>query len=421
LILPFIDLKNGRLIPESTRPTGGPAAEDSGPVDRRHIAFLIRKNFSSIGGVQSLNSRLYEVLSPIYDIEKISYDGPEWGVPFYFPAFYQRAARNGASLVYCDDAVTALIGSRIRAKTGKTVVAGVHGLDIVLPVPWYQKRLRRALANIDKIICISRATAEQVRLRGGRSEQIEVIPGAVEKKIRRFPKDDSLYNHLASILGVDLRGKKVLVSVGRPVKRKGFDRFATEVFPRLPQDHIYIVIGPKPSTPIWIKSLAPILGSELYRNLLLASGSYTIHDELVKLSRDRDRIFYINGVSQELRDMFLSAGDLFIMPNRTVDGDMEGFGLVALEAASRGLPVIATAIEGIVDAVCDGLNGYCVPESDHRAMARLIIELTGSPERLHELSLRAGEYTRSTFSQEKLIVRFRQIFDNLLTSSGRSA
>jgi glycosyltransferase involved in cell wall biosynthesis len=149
----------------------------------------------------------------------------------------------------------------------------------------------------------------------------------------------------------------------------------------------------------------------------LASGSYSMHEDLVRQS-DHPRFYYLNGVSEELRDRLYAAADLFIMPNRSVEGDMEGFGLVALEAAVRGVPVVATGIEGIVDAVIDGQNGFCVPEGDNGAMLGIIMALAEDPFKLAAFSRRAAEFTRQRFSSEKVFSQYRKLFDSLLDDGG---
>jgi phosphatidylinositol alpha-1,6-mannosyltransferase len=329
--------------------------------------------------------------------------------------FYFKAMRNGAGLVYCDDAVTSLVAPRIRRASGPKLVAAMHGLDVILPIDWYQKRLRAAIKSLDKIICLSRATAAEVKRRGGREDQVEIIPGAVDENPTGFARDDTLYDKINGMLGIDLRSKKVLISVGRCVKRKGFDGFVKRVFHRLSDEYVYIIVSPEPRTPMWIKTLRPFLGRKLHHNLLLASGAYTMHSDLKRLSRDHERLFYLNGVSEEMRDLLFSAGDLFIMPNRTVEGDMEGFGLVALEAASRGLPVVATAIEGISDAVIEGRNGFCVEENDWQKMTYIIETMTSDRRELEQFKIRAREFTLANYSREKVFGRYAQLFDNLMS------
>jgi glycosyltransferase involved in cell wall biosynthesis len=59
--------------------------------------------------------------------------------------------------------------------------------------------------------------------------------------------------------------------------------------------------------------------------------------------------------------------DLFVQPNIPVPGDMEGFGLVTIEAAMRGTPVVAADLEGIKDAVVDGHTGILLAPQDGQA------------------------------------------------------
>jgi glycosyltransferase involved in cell wall biosynthesis len=385
------------------------------PTDKLNpkVIFLLRQNPAGLGGVQRLSAILTDGLSKHYDIQKIIWKGPDWSMPLSIPLFYYKSVRSDAALIHCDDAFTCLIGGRIRSSSGKKVVGAVHGLDLILPIPWYQDQLRLALQKLDKITTVSRATAEQVKKRGIHPSKIEIIPPAAEAAPRFIPKDETLYNRLERQIGVDLRQKKVLISIGRPVKRKGFDRFISDVFPHLPDDYVYIVAGPKPKTPMWLGSVRPFLGEKLHRYLQLAAGSYSMHDDLVRLSR-HPRIFYLNGVSQELKEYIYAAADLFIMPNVTVEGDMEGFGLVALEAAVRGVPVVATGIEGIVDAVTDGQNGFCVHEGDNGGMLGIIMALLDDPLKLETIRERTAEYTLRRFAPERIFGLYRRLFDGLL-------
>jgi glycosyltransferase involved in cell wall biosynthesis len=381
----------------------------------KKIIFLLRQNPAGVGGVQRLSTILTEGLAQDYDIQKIIWKGPDWAMPLSFAQFYYKATRSDAELVHCDDAFTCLIGGKIRSATNKIMVGAVHGLDLILPIPWYQKQLRAALQKFDKITTISRASAEQAKKRGVDQSRIAIIPPAGETAPTLINRDERLYNCLEHELGIDLRQKKVLISIGRPVKRKGFDSFITDVFPHLPDDYIYIIAGPKPSTPLGLTLAKPILSENLYHCLRLAAGSYSMHDDLVRLSH-HPRIFYLNGVSENLRNNLYAAADLFIMPNKTVEGDMEGFGLVVLEAAARGVPVVATGIEGILDAVIDGENGFCVPEGDNGAMLGIIMALLDDPLKLATLKQRAMDCTKKRFAPERIFSLYNKLFEELFQS-----
>ena len=65
--------------------------------------------------------------------------------------------------------------------------------------------------------------------------------------------------------------------------------------------------------------------------------------------------------------------DVFVMPNISVNDDQEGFGIVILEAGCHGLPVIATNIEGIQDAIIEGKTGRLIGENDVQGFIQAIL------------------------------------------------
>jgi len=384
--------------------------------DNKSIVFLIRKNPGTIGGVQRHNARLMEGLSGAFNAGQVVWRGPEWGAPFYYPLFYYKSARNGAQLVHCDDAVTSILGATIKKRTGKLVVGTVHGLDVILPIKRYQDIVSRALGRLDKVICVSGATAREVKIRGVPEEKIEIIPNSAELVEHPPEKNDLVLEKIRNKTGIDLRGKKVLFSLGRPLRRKGFDYFIKKIFVNLPDDFVYMVAGPPQKEPFWLRTTSPFIKDETRRLLLIASGCDSVSDELEKLSA-MPRVHYLKTISEELRELLFAGADLFIMPNRTVPGDMEGFGIVALEAAARGVPVVATGIEGIPDAVVHGRNGFCVDENDDAGMIEAILNLTGDPEKLREAGERARIFSRDNFAPEKIYSRYEKLFEDLLRRS----
>ena len=86
--------------------------------------------------------------------------------------------------------------------------------------------------------------------------------------------------------------------------------------------------------------------------------------QIVSKRKLENQVVMLGRVSDDTRKVLLNASDIFIMPNNTVDDDIEGFGIVILEAGSCGLPVVASNLQGIRDAITDGKNGYLVGEGD---------------------------------------------------------
>jgi len=114
-------------------------------------------------------------------------------------------------------------------------------------------------------------------------------------------------------------------------------------------------------------------------------------------------------------------GDLFVMPNIHVPGDIEGFGVVMLEAGMCGMPVLAADLEGISDVVREGENGHLVPSRDAAAFERAVLAWLGDRARLAAASRAAARWTARTYSWEGIADRFVEIFRERLGSPAPAA
>jgi phosphatidylinositol alpha-1,6-mannosyltransferase len=155
-------------------------------------------------------------------------------------------------------------------------------------------------------------------------------------KINQSPRDLRL--ELEKILNVRLQDKKVLTTVGRLIKRKGIAYFVDRVMPELDTSYLYIIAGHGPE----------------YQLILRKVKERDLQNRVVMLGR----------VSEKVRRLIYNAADIFIMPNITVARDVEGFGIVVIEAGSCGLPVVASNLQGIKDAVTENKTGYLIDEGD---------------------------------------------------------
>ena len=105
---------------------------------------------------------------------------------------------------------------------------------------------------------------------------------------------------------------------------------------------------------------------------------------------------------------FIDSSTLVIMPSR-----MEGFGLVALEAALRGRPVVATRIEGLSDVVIDGETGVLVPPEDTDALTEAVINLLSREDRRASLGRRARERALERFRWEDQVTAYDLLYREL--------
>jgi phosphatidylinositol alpha-1,6-mannosyltransferase len=170
-------------------------------------------------------------------------------------------------------------------------------------------------------------------------QKIVVIPNGIkpEELYLDQPKE-ALQRQLEAIIGQRRQGKKVLLTVGRLVKRKGVIWFLDSVMPRLDPAYIYIIAGDGPEL-------------EAIRTR-------------IRTHKWEQRVFALGPVTGEVRKILFNTADIFVMPNISVPGDMEGFGIVVVEAGSCGVPVVASNLQGIRDAVLEGQSGYLVDEGD---------------------------------------------------------
>jgi phosphatidylinositol alpha-1,6-mannosyltransferase len=288
--------------------------------------------------------------------------------------------------------VTASLAPVLRgrlARRGTRMAAIPVGRDVTLPTPGYRWLVRRVFSALDLVLPISRATADECLARGADPASLHVIPCGVDTGAFAPPRDRAaarreLLRAIGESPATVPDDALLLVSVGRHQARKGFQWFADEVMPRLPDNVYYLVTGVGPMT--------PRIQAAIDRHGL--GGRARL---LGKVPEDTLRTLY-------------RGGDLFIMPNIHVPGDIEGFGVVMLEAGLCGLPVVAAELEGISDVVREGENGHLAPSRDAEAFARAILRYRGDREALAVASRAAARYTARTYSWTGVAERFVEIF-----------
>lgn len=277
--------------------------------------------------------------------------------------------------------LSVLLHKRFQA-AGIPMCAIVHGLDVTTRFPPYQWLVRKTLSALDAVYPVSSATAAACIERGADPGKVEVIPNGIssdrfETTVDRFAARQGL----AALLSLpSLDNVKILSSVGRQVKRKGFDWFIKEVLPSLDDDVHYVLAGDGPMA-----------------------------DDIMQASMDSlvsDRVHILGRVPEEYLQTIYAGSDLYIMPNIHVPGDMEGFGVVMLEAGLSNLPVIAADIEGISDVIQNGSNGLLLESEDAQAFIETIKTLLADPNRLHALADTSRQTVLNNFNWSTVAARF---------------
>ena len=189
----------------------------------------------------------------------------------------------------------------------------------------------------------------------------------------------------------------ILLTVGRLVPRKGVRWLVTEVLPRLAErraDWIYLVVGEGPER-------------------------QAIAEAARRDQRVAQRVHLLGQISDdELRTAY-AAADLFVMPNVSVPGDSEGFGIVHLEARAAGLPVVAADIEGISESFVPE-DGLLVAAGDVMAFVDAIDCLLSqglSPEERQSRSARIA----ARYDWSRIIEVYCRIFSEIRDRTVRHA
>lgn len=229
-------------------------------------------------------------------------------------------------------------------------VALTHGHEV-----WWAKvfpfnlLLRRIGSTVDVLTYLgdfTRAAISQGISAKAQSSMVKVAPGI---DVDHFIPTDA--SALRESLGITK--KKVIVSVGRLVHRKGQDcliKSMPQILSRVPDAHL----------------------------LLIGQGPYREHlQELVRKHRLESSVTFVGRIEYKDLPMYLCAGEIFAMPSRSrlMGLEVEGLGIVYLEASSCGLPVLAGSSGGAPDAVVQNITGLVVDGTNHEQIATAAIEL----------------------------------------------
>lgn len=131
--------------------------------------------------------------------------------------------------------------------------------------------------------------------------------------------------------------------------------------------------------------------------------------------RLQDAVRFLGPVSDDERDRWLRGAHVFTMPSRVPAGGFagEGFGIVYLEAAAHGLPVVAGEVGGALDAVVHGETGVLVDPNDHIAVAEAVVRLLLDPERARALGA-AGARRARGFAWPEVARRVEEVILELV-------
>ncbi|HLS94289.1 phosphatidylinositol alpha-1,6-mannosyltransferase [Sphingobacterium allocomposti] len=385
------------------------------------VLFVSHKYPPSTGGMEKQSYELIKGMCNYAIVHKIVYTGDESYYRF-FRKLNDRILKMvhthpGIGVIHFNDGLIASLSLWHSGYQHLKRVVTVHGLDVVFPWKIYQRFIIPRFNRYDHIIAVSRATADAIIERGVDASKVSVVVNGIDHELASPTSAHSWSSFREKYAVPDNR--TVLVTLGRPVKRKGFSWFIREVLPTLPENVYLVMAGPFYPHPTkrdqWIAKLPP-RWRELY---MLFMGYPSDEAELRHLLTDAkyaDKVKHLGKLPIEDLKILLSHADAFLMPNIKVAGDMEGFGLVCLEACICGSLVLAAKLEGINDAIIDQKNGIQIAPQDPHAWRRAIEEVVSNNGTSTEQRQRFRQFTLEHFSWQKMAEGYAAVFTKLLQS-----
>ena len=278
----------------------------------------------------------------------------------------------------------AMLTPTLRRAGVKKVVALTHGHEVwwskIWPFTWAMKSIARHVDNLTYLGEFTRKAISRPISDSARASMVKIAPGI---DTDHFAPVDS--TDLKRSLG--LTEKKIIVSVGRLVHRKGQDVLIAampEILREIPDAHL-LLIGEGP-----------------YRQYL--------ETRVKKLQLD-SHVSFIGRISYRDLPRYICLGEVFAMPARSrfAGLEVEGLGIVYLEASACGLPVLAGNSGGAPDAVREGVTGVVVDGRDAQTVAQSISELLAAPERARQMGLAGRAWIIKEWRWQIWSERFREI------------
>ncbi|HWB38970.1 MAG TPA: glycosyltransferase family 4 protein [Candidatus Saccharimonadales bacterium] len=353
------------------------------------ILFVTRKFPPSIGGMEQFAYDLHGAVSQKVETVLVSWGGSNKALPVVYPLLFVKSLlqlmKGGIDVIHIQDGLLAPAGWLLSKLSRKPYTVVIHGLDITFNNPLFKALAPPAVARASKVFCISQAAADEAIKRGVPAEKCEVIPLAVDDKLFGKATRADLIKRLELP-----ENSQLLLTVGRLVKRKGVAWFISNVLPELAKTNphvVYLVVGD---------------GSER------ETVEVAIND-----SKMAGHVRLLGRVTDDLYEMAYNGADVFVMPNIPVDNNIEGFGLVVLEAALCERPVVAANTEGIADAIRDGQNGVMVTPKDSKAFEKEIKHFLDKPAEAKEFGKKARQFTLDHYQWGKIADRYADGYKSL--------
>ncbi|MFC1608552.1 glycosyltransferase family 4 protein [Patescibacteria group bacterium] len=344
------------------------------------ILFISRAYPPVVGGIENQNYELSQWIPRHAELETIINTKGKKFIPIFFPYAFIKGLfiAPKCDAILLGDGVLSIIGWLLKIFTKTPVISVVHGLDLTFKLSLYQKLwVGFFIPQMDKLIAVGNTTIDEGTKRNIAKEKFVFIPNGVDPD-RFFEKHAK--EELEKITNLDLQGKKVILTLGRLAKRKGVAWFIENVVPKLDSNTLYVIAGD---------------GADK-ENIKRA----------IKENKLEERVRLYTSISDDEKKILYNTVDMFVQPNIKVEGDMEGFGLVVIEAASCERVVLASQLEGLKDSIIPGKNGFLAESENAEQYAKKINALLLEDDLRGDFGVQARKYVKENLSWNKITEKY---------------
>lgn len=348
---------------------------------------ISRRYYPSLGGMSTFCSSVFPRINKNdFDVTLLVLGKSQVHLLWFFPyiIFYLLCNAKKYDAIFVGDLLMCLTGNICKKISRRTrSLVAVHGLDVTYANRLYQWYIRKFANNsFDLYVCNSDATKQLLSERG--IDKAVTVPSGVDKERYKDIKRDK-----AAFLKKygQSESKNIVLTAGRLVKRKGVNWFVRNVVPSLPDNVLYLIVGNGPD--------------------------YEVIKQSIREKQLEKKVLIITDASDEELNMCYVNADVFVMPNIRVENDMEGFGLVAIEASLAGNMVIAADVDGISAAVIEGKNGYLVESQNVKSFLEKINEVIQEKDN-QELRRTVSKYVGSNYDWSIVTKKYENALKGLI-------
>jgi phosphatidylinositol alpha-1,6-mannosyltransferase len=373
-----------------------------------------------MGGMETQNYYLVNGINQNHEVVKIIILPGQSRLQF-FSSLKKRVktilnSESAIKIIHLNDGLMAFMLHWLPDYTELPIVITYHGLDLIFPNKFYQKRLKKYHRSNCYFVAVSTYTREKGIESGIDKNRIICIDNGVDHD---FGSNVELIEkkYIFKKYAIPQNENHIyMISIGRAVPRKGFSWVIKHVMPELDNHYQYIIIGPNNVTCL-TKLILSILPSSWSRFLSTLMGFTTDYHKAKKEAKKKGiekRIHFLGGIPFNELVSLLKSSDLMVMPNISFNGDMEGFGLVILEANICEKFVLASDLEGIRSAIHQEKNGIRIANEKADQWIAKIKEICNSKSLLDKKGKEASAYVKQNFSWTKMTKEYELFFEKII-------